>query len=167
MRTAGVVALLTAAIVATSAHGKDASTGCSVGETQGAVAAFVDSFNRGSFGRLDTLFAQPPAFAWYSSNVPGLRRGAEARRRRPLLSYFRSRHDLGDRVRLVSAAATTSATGIGNAALRLLRSAQDFRAGSWFGLLGKVAAVCSGDGGSRRVELVVVSLGGAGSDTRR
>jgi hypothetical protein len=50
--------------------------------------------------------------------------------------------------------------GNGNFTYRLRRSADDYKGGAWFGLIGKGAAECS-DGS---VHLFVVSLGGPGSD---
>jgi hypothetical protein len=133
------------------------SSGCSAEASRATWVAFVSAYTRGDFTRLDSLFAQRPRFQWYSANAPGVRRTAAARNRDTLMAYFRARHAEDDRLRLVS----FTFNGNGNFTYRLRRSAGDYRHGAWFGLIGKAAVACSD---SSAPQLIVVSLGGPGSD---
>jgi hypothetical protein len=131
---------------------------CTAQQTRTTWVSFLGAFTQGKYAQLDTLFAQAPDFAWYSSNLPGLRRTTAARNRGTLIDYFRSRHAKGDRLRLVS----FTYNGNGNFTYKLRRAARDYRNGAWFGLIGKGAVMCSGV----TPQLNVVSLGGPGSDKR-
>jgi hypothetical protein len=162
----GLVAL-TAVVAALAATAADARAACAPAATRAAFASFVSAYNRGDTARLDALFAGPPAFQWYSSNAPGLRRTAAAKNRGSLTAYFRARHLKRDRLRLVRFTFTgNDAGGYGNFVFRLKRSAADYRKGAPFGLIGKGAAVCSEDPSTKPAQLVIVSLGGPGSDRR-
>jgi hypothetical protein len=130
------------------------------------LSSFVGAFNSGDDARLDALFAQRPLFRWYSSGPPGLRRLAAAKNRATLIAYFRTRHLQRDRLRVVSfrfngnTPGYGDAPGYGNVAFTMKRSAADHRRGSWFGVVGKGAAVCSDDASEQRVQFIVMSLGG-------
>jgi len=137
---------------------------CTANATRTALASFIVAFNRGSYAKLDTLFARPPLFQWYASNAPGLRRTATAHDRNSLIAYFRARHLRRDRLRLVRFTFNGNAGGNGNFVFKLKRSASDYRRGAWFGLIGKAASVCSDDAFQQPVQLIVVSLGGPNSD---
>ena len=133
-------------------------SGCAVIPTRTIWLAFVHAFSSGNYRWLDALFAQEPDFVWYSSNFPGLRNGTAAFDRRTLIAYFRTRHVQRDRLRSLSFVYH----GDGNFTYRLLRSANDYKAGAWFRLIGKGAASCAGG----QAHLTVVSVGGPGSDRR-
>jgi ketosteroid isomerase-like protein len=122
--------------------------------------SFVAAFDRGDLARLDALFAPGTSFEWYSSNAPGLRVSEAARNRDSLRAYFRRRHLVHDRLRLVSFVFTGNSSGYGNAAFTMRRAASDYRRGDWFRLSGKAAARCSG---KASVQFIVLSLGGPGS----
>jgi len=139
---------------------------CKAGATRTTLASFVTAFNRGNLSKLDALFAAPPAFQWYSSNAPGLRRAAAAHNRATLIAYFRARHLKRDRLRLVSFTFHGNSNAGGNFAFKMKRSAADYRHGAWFGLIGKGAAVCSDQAAPEPVQFIVVSVGGPGSDKR-
>jgi hypothetical protein len=145
--------LLAPAAVGRSDARRSACTGTQARETW---VSFLKAFAAGNYARLDTLFAAPPSFGWYSSNAPGARANARARDRDTLITYFRARHRQRDRMNLL----TFTYNGNGNFVYRLRRSAQDYRAGAWFGLVGKGAVTCAGVA----PQLVVVSVGGPGSD---
>lgn len=116
--------------------------------------SFVAAFDRGSFAKLDALFAAEPAFQWYSSPAPGRRLGAEAKRRDTLIPYFRRRHAEGDRLRLLAFHWNGMSSHWSNFAFDLRRS--EPRGDGWFRTEGKGAAVC--DEGDPR--LIVLTLGG-------
>jgi hypothetical protein len=129
-------------------------------------ASFTAAYTSGAYGRLDALFADPPLFGWYASNVPGLRRASAARSRNGLVAYFRARHAQHDRLRLTSFTFNGNSNGRGNFVFKLRRSAADYHRGGWFGLVGKGAAVCAAPSPyvEHPVQFVVLSLGGPGSD---
>jgi hypothetical protein len=166
MVAAGAVA--PAAVATPSAAA--AASACTPAGTQSAVRSFVADFNGGNFGHLDALFAQRPAFGWYSSNPPGLRNAAAAKNRGSLIAYFRARHAKRDRLQLVSFKFTGNAQGHGNFTFAMKRSAADYRKGAWFSLVGKGAVVCSKSRSPYVEELpvrfIVLSLGGPGSAGR-
>lgn len=132
------------------------ASSCSRGQTRQALDSFVVAFNRGDYAALDSLFAQPPAFRWYSSPKPGQRIGAAAKRRDTLIPYFRTRHARQDRLRLLVFGFTGRAARWSNLWFEMRRSAADFRQGKWIESPGKGAVAC--DGGS--TQFIVVSLGG-------
>ena len=132
---------------------------CTAAETRAAFRSFVSAFNAGDYGRLDSVFAKAPGFGWFSSPRPGVRLNAAATRRDTLVRYFRSRHLKRDRLRVLSFR-FNGGNGVGNFEFKLRRSASDYRRAAWFGLIGKGAASCVGP----RVQFIVVSLGGPGSD---
>lgn len=156
---AALVGVALGAVRDARANGSAApGSGCAARPTRTIWLAFVHAFSSGSYRRLDALFAQEPDFVWYSSNVPGLRNGTAAFDRRTLIAYFRARHVQRDRLRSVAFAYH----GDGNFTYRLRRSANDYKSGAWFGLIGKGAASCAGG----QARLIVVSVGGPGSDRR-
>jgi hypothetical protein len=132
------------------------ASSCTAGDTRTTFERFVAAYNAGDTVTLDSLFAQEPDFQWYSSNPPGLRFGAAAFRRSTLMSYFRSRHARGDRLRVISFRFNSVSGGFGHFAYVLERRARDFRGGRKFRLPGKGAMSCSLDPKA----FVVLSLGG-------
>lgn len=128
---------------------------CTAARARQAFAEFVTAFNRGNLRKLDSLFARQPAFAWYSSGVPGSRLNRAAKRRDTLIAYFRDRHVDQDRFRPVEIGVNTGAPHQTGLSLELRRSAADYTAGRWFSVAGKAALVCH-DG---RARFLVVSLG--------
>jgi hypothetical protein len=130
---------------------------------QAALVSFAGAFSHGDSRRLDSLFAEPPSFQWYSSNQPGLRSTAAAKNRGTLIRYFRVRHTQRDRLRLTAFTFTGNSHGFGNFTFKMKRSAADFRDGAWFGLIGKGAGACDGS----KVRFIVISIGGPGSDKPR
>ncbi len=133
------------------------SSGCSAEASRATWVAFVKAYTRGDYTQLNSLFAQPPQFQWYSANTPGLRRTTAARDRDTLMAYFRARHAQSDRLRLIA----FTFNGDGNFTYTLRRSAGDYKHGASFGLIGKAVATCSDNSPP---QLIVVSLGGPGSD---
>jgi hypothetical protein len=127
---------------------------CTARVTKTAWVSFLGAFTIGNYRRLDELFADEPDFGWFSSNTPGLRTTTAARDRRTLINYFRKRHAQRDRLRLIS----FQWHGKGNFTYTLWRSANDYKAGAAFHLIGKGFADCS-EGLPR---FVIVSLGGPG-----
>jgi hypothetical protein len=113
------------------------------------------AFNAGDYRRLDALFVGPSWFRWYSSSSPGERFDPQAQRRNTLIAYFRARHLQRDRFRLVSFKFNGNSLGYGNFIWKMTRSAGDFRAGSWFTVEAKGAALC--EGASTR--FIVMSVG--------
>ncbi len=130
-------------------------THCTAKQTRSALTSFVAAFDAGSYRRLDTLFAGPSWFRWYSSSAPGERFDPEARKRDTLVSYFRTRHAKRDRFRLVSFTFTGDSLGFGNFVWKMKRSAGDFRDGAWFTAEAKGATLC--EGGS--VRFIAMSVG--------
>lgn len=147
----------TAALRATAGHGiARPGVSCTAQATRTAWVSFLGAFTTGNYRRLNELFADEPDFGWFSSNTPGLRATMAALDRRTLINYFRKRHAQRDRLRLIS----FQWHGEGNFIYTLWRSANDYRAGAAFHLIGKGFADCS----EGRPRFVVVSLGGPGSD---
>ena len=130
--------------------------GCAAQPTKVTWVSFLGAFTTGNYRRLNELFADEPDFGWFSSNMPGLRAATSARDRGTLISYFRKRHAQRDRLRLIS----FQWHGAGNFTYTLWRSANDYKAGAAFHLIGKGFADCS----EGRPRFVIVSLGGPGSD---
>jgi hypothetical protein len=130
-------------------------TSCTAKQTRSALTSFMTAFDASNYRRLDTLFAGPSWFRWYSSSAPGERFDPEARKRDTLVSYFRTRHAKRDRFQLVSFAFTGNSLGFGNFIWKMKRSAGDFRDGAWFTVEAKGAALC--EGASTR--FIVMSVG--------
>ena len=114
------------------------------------VKRFVEAYNRGSFGELDQLFAPEPAFAqyrmWPERDFP-----AAADRSR-LISYFRERHSLGDRIELVAlhSSEQRGADGLWGFSWELRRSSDDvvpFGDGTFHGKGGIACRIVSWSGG--------------------
>ena len=137
--------------------GHAAVTACTMRETRAAFVSFSGAFNTGDYRRLNTLFAGPAWFRWYSSSAPGARFDPQARQRNTLMAYFRARHAQRDRFRLLSFTFNGNALGYGNFVWKMERSAADFRAGARFTVEAKGAAVC--EGASAR--FIVMSVGAA------
>lgn len=150
-----------ASVAGSTGGARSAVSACTPAQTRAALASFVAAFDRGDYRRLNTLFAGPSWFQWYSSSGPGLRVTPAANRRGTLISYFRARHAKRDRFRLASFTFTGNSNGYGNFVFKMKRSAADFRHGAWFGLVAKGAALCDGTS----VKFIVMSLGGPDSDT--
>lgn len=132
------------------------SSACTAEGTRSAVSAFVIAYNQGDYEALDSLFASPPDFEWYSSNRPGTRLGAKAKRRGTLIAYFRARHRAGERLGLVAFQFNDNSSGHGNFGFVLRRRLPGFRNGEWFRTDAKGATVCNG--GS--AQMIVISIGG-------
>jgi hypothetical protein len=71
-------------------------TPCTAHEAETLVRRFLDAFNAGDLGALDTLFAREPEFEWYSTTAPGERFNSLAKNRASLVPYFADRHALGE-----------------------------------------------------------------------
>ena len=134
------------------------ASACTPSEVQSAFSSFISAFDRGDSARLNLLFAGPGSFGWYSSSPPGRRFSPRAERRDTLIAYFRSRHAAHDQIRIASFQFNGNSPGYGNFQYGLRRSAAHFRAGAWFVIAGKGAAICNG----KRVRFIVMSLGAAG-----
>jgi hypothetical protein len=130
---------------------------CDVATTRAILGAFVSAYNRGDLRRLDRLFSRT-RFRWYSANAPGARLRAAAFNRGTLVAYFRRRHSLGDRLRLVHHRFNGFSRGneMAHFEWRARRRADDFRDGRWFDLTAKGALDCS----KSPVSFAVLSLGG-------
>jgi hypothetical protein len=129
---------------------------CDVATLRATLVAFVGAYNRGDLRRLDRLFSRT-AFVWYSSGSPGERLRAEAGRRGTLISYFRRRHRLGDRLALTSYRFNGYDRGrdLGHFELGARRRADDFDGGRWFDIVGKGALDCA----KPPATIAVLSLG--------
>ena len=147
------VAVAAALVLAATAHAAPAAT-CDAAGTQRTFRAFVAAFNDGDLARLDSLFAQPPAFRWYSSSAPGQRTGAASSTRSTLRPYFRERHRVRDVLAVRSFHWNGTARGLAHFSFGLRRSALDHLRGTPFDLVGKGALECAGG------RFVVLSLGG-------
>ena len=164
---AAAVALAASSAAGTSRSDAGAAS-CTPVATRAALASFIGAFNGGRYSLLDALFARPPLFRSYLSNVLGLRRTPAASNRKTLIAYFRARHLKRDRLRLVSFTFTGTKNGASNFTFKLRRSAADYKRGAWFGLAGKGVAVCSPPSPYVEVmeQFVFMSIGGPGSDKR-
>lgn len=129
---------------------------CSSRQIGAALGDFVNSFNRGEFERLDGLFAEQPAFEWFSSDRPGRRVGRVARNRDTLVRYFERRHAAHDRLGLGFFRFNGNSPRWGNFEARVRRSAADYRGGQPFRTSAKGAAVCA----ASSVSFIVMSFGG-------
>jgi hypothetical protein len=121
--------------------------------------AFLSAFNAGDYMKLDSLFAFPPAFKWFSSGPPGRRIGAASMRRRSLIAYFRRRHANHDHMSLSALQVSEGAPHSTGLSFELRRSAADFRRGRPFWVSGKAALICHGD----HAKFIVISIGSAGT----
>jgi hypothetical protein len=131
-------------------------TNCTAMQTRSALVSFIAAFDAGDLARLDALFAGSSWFRWYSSSAPGARFDPQARMRGTLIAYFRARHAQRDRFRLVSFTFNGNTLGYANLVWKMRRSAGDFRAGAWFTVEAKGAALCQG----ASTRFVVMSVGG-------
>jgi hypothetical protein len=128
---------------------------CTRASVRSALVAFLKAYNQGDLERLDSLFAERPAFQWYSANGPGERIGSSARERNTLIGYFQARHRRGDLLSLASFQFNGNWGNYGNFGMVLKRSVSNFRQGQWFRLEAKGAAECVG----RSALFIVMSLG--------
>lgn len=142
---AGALICASAALLGAGAGEASQPQRCGAAETRAAVAAFARAFNRGDYETLDSLFAMPPTFRWFSSNPPGERIGPAAKRRPTLIRYFRGRRSVGDRLGLISFRFNGNWGGHGNFETTMRRSVPTFRGGDWFTLGAKGAIFCEGD----------------------
>lgn len=85
-----------------AAPGAERPVLCTADEVETLTRRFISSFNAGALGELDELFAQEPEFEWYSTDAPGERFTPTANDRTSLVSYFRDRHALSERLELGS-----------------------------------------------------------------
>lgn len=108
-------------------------TRCDVAALSATLRAFVRAYNGGDGQKLDRLFSRR-RFYWYASNGPGPRQSPESRNRETLVSYFRERHRLGDRLKLRAYRFNSyeRARNLGHFEFGGDRRADDFRDGSWF-----------------------------------
>jgi len=107
------------------------------------VTRFVASFNAGNLEELDGIFAPEPDFEWYVTGAPGER--LQMGDRESLVSYFRQRHELGERLTLRSLRFNGNTLGsrtYGNFEYTLSRSANDLPPTAY---AGKGAALCYRD----------------------
>jgi hypothetical protein len=145
----------TASTTASTVRAGGPITNCTVMQTRSSLVSFIAAFNAGAYRRLDGMFAGPSWFRWYSSSAPGMRFDPQAQMRNTLVAYFRARHAQRERLRLVSFKFNGNSLGYGNFIWKMKRSAGDFRAGAWFTVEAKGAALC--EGASTR--FIVMSVG--------
>lgn len=152
----GCLALL-AGVLATGSSGAPptGTSPCTRGQTHAAFNSFFRDFNRGRFAALDSLFADEPAFQWYSAPAPGRRLNRAAMRRRTLIPYFRRRHQRHEEFRLLAFNFVGNSRHWSNFWFEGLRSADGFNHGRWRGMTGKGAAICD----QGRARFIVLSLG--------
>jgi hypothetical protein len=104
----------------------DQPIACTGGEVEELTKRFVSALNAGDFEELDGVFAQDPDFEWYVTAAPGER--LQAGDRASLVPYFRQRHELGERLTLLSLpfnGSTLGSRSYGNFEYTLTRSAND------------------------------------------
>jgi hypothetical protein len=116
---------------------------CTSAQLWMALWEFAKAFNAGNLRRLDSLFARPPVFKWYSSPSPGARLGAAAYRRGTLIRYFARRHAKRDRLRLTEFRYHGNSGGYGHFDFDVIRSAADYRRGAAFNAFGKGTVACT------------------------
>jgi hypothetical protein len=115
---------------------------CTADEVETVARRFISSFNAGALGELDDLFAQEPEFEWYSTDAPGERFTPAANDRASLVSYFRDRHAVSERLELGSFTFNGNTQGsraYGNFQYTLTRRAEDLSPTPYGG---KGAALC-------------------------
>jgi hypothetical protein len=120
--------------------------------------SFLTAFNKGDYEKLDSLFAEEPAFVEFATSGPGRRVGRAAHQRSTLIDYFRARHAKHDKFHLLGYKTNGNSHRWSNFSLELRRSAAGVRNGAWFDVIGKGAAVCEGD----LPRLILVNLSGPG-----
>jgi hypothetical protein len=129
---------------------------CTRPQTHELALSFLAAFNQGNYEKLDSLFAEEPAFVEFATSGPGRRVGKTAQERGTLIDYFHARHAKQDKFRLLSYSANGNAPQWSNFSLEMRRSATGVRHGDWFDVIGKGAAVCEGD----LPRLILVNLSG-------
>ncbi|MFT3865682.1 MAG: hypothetical protein QM729_15550 [Solirubrobacterales bacterium] len=137
----------------------DSSGACTREQARRAFVAFLTAFDAGDYAKLDSLFASPPAFRWFSSNPPGRRIRAASMRRRSLIAYFRRRHAVHDHMSLSALQVNEGSPHSTGLSFELRRSAADFRRGRPFWVSGKAALICHGG----HARFIVVSIGSPGT----
>lgn len=117
----GIVALAAAPSSAASSSAQP----CTRDSVPALIRSFVGAYNRGDTDDLDRIWAQEPYFEWYS--VEDERTDVDAHNRLTLMSYFQNRHELRDRVELVSLRVSPrdSDDGTFDFAFRLERKSQE------------------------------------------
>lgn len=75
-------------------------SGCSVSAGETLVRTFVRRYNRGDVAGAARLWAPEPYFQWFSADPPAARLGASSYNRATLTSYFRSRAQAGEQLRI-------------------------------------------------------------------
>lgn len=101
---------------------------CTADATKVLVRAFVRGYDNGELRRINRMWAKEPRFQWFSAGPPGARLGERAYDRTTLTSYFRSRAQAQERIRLTKLnAAYDPARGIVNFNGKLVRSAKGTR----------------------------------------
>lgn len=115
---------------------------CDPAAVRALVTEFVAAYNSGDIARLDSMFAQPPIFQWFSASRAGERFDPEAQNRDTLASYFTERHAVGERMRLKTFR-FNGGDDFGNFEVRLGRSAPDYQNGRWFRTAAKGAVYCT------------------------
>lgn len=132
---------------------------CDVATLGTTLRAFVRAYNRGNVRDLDRLFSRE-RFRWYATSGPGRRQPPESRDRDTLASYLRQRHRLGDRLELRAYRFNgyERARNLGHFEFEGNRSADDFRDGHSFRMVGKGALDCS----RKPITFGVMFIGGDG-----
>ena len=116
---------------------------CVPGEAQRVVERFVRAFNARSIPTLDRVFAPKTSFNWYSTGAPGVRHGPAAYNRSTLMPYFRARHRVGEKLRLVRFQGGGNANGYSHFQFRLERRSRTLAPTVY---QGKGAAICAASG---------------------
>jgi hypothetical protein len=149
--SAGAAASATARLPGTSSH-------CKGGEVRAAIVSFTRAFDRGDYESLDSLFAQPPEYQWYTTPGPGRVLAKGARGRASLISYFEARHARRDRLHLTEFQFNGNAPHWGNFGFAMRHSAAGFMGGRPFPQGGKGAAICDSAG----IRFIVFTFGEPG-----
>ena len=119
--------------------------GCTAAATKALVRTFVRDYDQGQVALIDRLWAREPYFQWFSTRAPGARLGPAAYDRATLASYFRSRVQVHEDLRLIElGAGYDPARNIVNFGGKLVRSADDLRPTSPQDFKGAAACVSGG-----------------------
>ncbi len=121
-----------------------AAEDCRPGDVRAALSSFASAYSGGDFEALDALFAPEPEFEWYSTDAPGARLQARAKKRSSLIPYFETRHRRHDRFALRSFQFNGNSPRWGNFQMTMRRRLPGYREGAWFRVWGKGAAICDG-----------------------
>ena len=118
---------------------------CASGDAQRVVQRYVRAFNAWNVPALDRAFAPAAYFNWFSTGAPGRRLGPAAYDRSTLVPYFRARHRVGERLRLVRFSGGGNANGYSHFQFFIERRARALRPTVYEG---KGAAICAASGDS-------------------